>query len=109
MAEEQDQRGHGHDRADADIFRKEALEHHAAPPREGEPLRLSPTWTRWTFWLLAGACFTAVAYGIVGQVSEYATGPAVVRIEGKTDVTAQAAGVVASVHVQPGQHVAVDD
>ena len=94
---------------DADIFRREALEHHAAPPREGDPLRLSPAWTRWTFWLLVGSCVTALAYGIAGQVSEYATGPAVVRIEGKTDVTAQAAGVVASVHVQPGQRVAAGE
>ena len=94
-----------HHRPDGDIFRREAVEHHAAPPREGEPLRLSPAWTRWTFWLLAAACVIALIYGVVGEVSEYATGPAVVRIDGKTDVTAQAAGVVAAVHVHPGQRV----
>jgi membrane fusion protein (multidrug efflux system) len=99
----------GHARADADIFRREAIEHHAAPPRAGDPLRLSPSWTRWTFWLLVAACVTALAYGVAGEVSEYATGPAVVRIEGKTDVTAEAPGVVAAVHVQPGQRVAAGD
>jgi len=105
MADEQHPPAH----SDKDIFRKEAIEHHAAPPREGDPLRLTPSWTRWTYWLLAGACVTALAYGIAGEVSEYATGPAVVRIEGKTDVTAQAAGVVAAVHVQPGQRVAAGE
>ncbi len=91
--------------ADADIFRKEALEHHFRPQREGDVLRLSPRWTQWTFWLLVSACVVGLLYAIVGRVNEYASGPALVRIEGKTNVTAQAAGIVASVSVQPGQHV----
>lgn len=100
---------HEEPRGDADIFRREALEHHARPPKEGEVLRLSPSWTRWTFWLLAAACVIALAYGIAGNISEYATGPAIVRIDGKTDVTAQVPGVVASVDVQPGEHVKAGD
>jgi multidrug resistance efflux pump len=94
---------------DTDIFRREAIEHHARPPKEGEVLRLSPRWTRWTFWLLTAACVAALAYGIAGNLSEYATGPAIVRIEGKTDVTAQVPGVVASVEVQPGKRVEAGD
>jgi biotin carboxyl carrier protein len=96
-------------RPDGDIFRREALEHHSRPPREGEVLRLSPSWTRWTFWLLAAASVAALTYGIAGNISEYATGPAIVRIDGKTDVTAQMPGVVASVDVQPGQRVRAGD
>lgn len=92
-----------------DIFRREAMEHHVAPPREGDVLRLSPTWARWTYWLLCAACVAALGYAVLGQVGEYATGPAVVRIEGKTDVTAQAAGVVEAVAVEPGQRVAAGD
>jgi membrane fusion protein (multidrug efflux system) len=92
-----------------DIFRREALERHRRPRREGDVLRLSPGWTRWGFGSLAIACAAALTYGVVGQVSEWATGPAVVRIEGKTDVTAEAAGIVASVEVQPGQRVAAGD
>jgi multidrug resistance efflux pump len=97
------------DRGDADIFRREALEHHSRPAKEGEVLRLSPRWTQWTFWMLTGACVAAVTYGIVGNISEYATGPAIVRIDGKTDVTAEVPGVVASVDVQPGDRVKAGD
>lgn len=93
--------------AEPDIFRKEALEHHLRPPREGEVLRLSPSWTRWTFWLLVSACAVGLLYALVGQVNEYASGPALVRIEGKTNVTAEAAGIVASVEVAPGQRVEI--
>jgi membrane fusion protein, multidrug efflux system len=93
----------------ADIFRREALEHHNRPPREGDVLKLSPGWSRWTFWMLVGACLAALAYAILGEVGEYATGPAIVRIDGKTNVTAEAAGIVASVDVQPGQRVQAGD
>jgi multidrug efflux pump subunit AcrA (membrane-fusion protein) len=43
---------------------------------------------------------------VVGTVSEYAAGPALVRMEHRRDVMAQGAGVVATVEVQPGQRVA---
>src|SRR5262249_12441637 len=90
---------------DADIFRREALEHHTRPRHEGDMLRLSPSWTTWIYWLLIGIFVGGIAYAILGDVHEYATGPAVVRVEGKTDLTAKAPGVVASVEVQPGQRV----
>jgi biotin carboxyl carrier protein len=91
---------------DADIFRREALEHHARPRQQGDLLRLSPAWTRWVFWLLVAVFVVGGAYMVVGDLYEYASGPAVVRIEGKLDLTAKAPGVVGSVDVQPGQRVA---
>jgi membrane fusion protein (multidrug efflux system) len=91
---------------DADIFRREALEHHVRPRMEGDVLRLSPSWTTYTFWLLAAVFIGGIAYLVVGNIHEYATGPAVIRIEGKTDLTAKSPGVVASVDVQPGERVA---
>jgi membrane fusion protein (multidrug efflux system) len=48
---------------------------------------------------------SAIAYLAVGTLSEYATGPAVVRVEGRIDLTATAAGTVASLEAQPGQRV----
>jgi membrane fusion protein (multidrug efflux system) len=46
-----------------------------------------------------------IAWGWFGRVSEYATGPAVVRVDGRRDVTAKMAATVASVMVRPGEHV----
>jgi membrane fusion protein (multidrug efflux system) len=36
---------------------------------------------------------------------EYATGPAVIRVDGRTDLSVSSPGIVASVEVQPGQRV----
>lgn len=38
----------------SDLFRQEALEHHAGK-RAGEVLRVAPRWTGWLFWLLLGS------------------------------------------------------
>jgi membrane fusion protein (multidrug efflux system) len=88
------------------LFRAEALAHHAGQHHEGSLLRLSPSWTRWSFWLLVALFAAAGVYGVVGEVPEYATGPAIVRVDGRVDLTAKFGGTVALVHVQPGQRVA---
>ena len=89
------------------IFRKEALEYHQHYRRqEGDLLRLAPGWTRWTYWILVLMLGVGVLVCLVGTVSEYATGPALVRVDKRRDVMAQGAGVVATVEVQPGQRVA---
>jgi membrane fusion protein (multidrug efflux system) len=87
------------------IFRKEALDHHAAAEEGGSILRLSPAWTRWVFWLLLAVVGFYGALGIFGWMSEYASGPAVVRAEARVEVTALSAGRVTSVEVHPGQRV----
>jgi membrane fusion protein (multidrug efflux system) len=89
------------------IFRKEALEHYQQYRRqEGDVLQLAPGWTRWTYWGLMLMLGVGLLMCLVGTVSEYASGPALVRVERRRDVTAQGAGVVATVEVQPGQRVA---
>jgi membrane fusion protein (multidrug efflux system) len=87
-------------------FRQEAIEYHAGERREGALLRLSPGWTRWSYWLLVCMLVAAAAYGAIARVHEYASGPAVIRVEGRLDLTAKFDGTVATVSVQPGQHVA---
>jgi membrane fusion protein (multidrug efflux system) len=87
------------------IFRKEALEYYAGAREHGEVLRLSPSWTRWAFWLLLAAVGFYGAFGVLGWVSQYASGPAVVRAANRLEVTALSAGKVTSVEVQPGQRV----
>lgn len=87
------------------LFRPEALEHHNARRRHGALLDLTPKWTRWTFWLLLSLLVAMIAWAWLGRVSEYAAGPAVVRVDGRRDITAKMAATVANVMVRPGEHV----
>lgn len=91
----------------SDLFRKEALEYHqGSPDAAGSVLRLSPAWLRWSYWLLVVVALGAAVFATVGTVHEYAEGPAVIRVQGRTDLTAKTSGTVASVEVAPGQRVA---
>lgn len=88
------------------IFRKEALAYHQRGfQQEGDLLRISPLWAHWAYWLLVSVVAVGVFYCLVGSLYEYASGPAVVRIEGRTALTVPEAGIVASVEVHPGEHV----
>lgn len=64
------------------LFREEALLAAAATRIEGDVLRLSPAWTRWTYWLLVAAFAVSLAYGCFGVIHEHAGGPAVVLTAG---------------------------
>ncbi|WNG38070.1 HlyD family efflux transporter periplasmic adaptor subunit [Archangium violaceum] len=87
------------------IFREEALRHHAGAQEEGDLLRISPRWTRWTYWVLLALVLSAGLYSVFGTIPEYASGPAVVKVEGRSDLTPQQPGIVASVDVKSGQRV----
>jgi multidrug resistance efflux pump len=87
------------------IFREEALRHHEGAQQEGDVLRISPSWTRWTYWTLLGLLAAALAYSLLGTLPEYATGPAVVKVDGQSQLTVDAPGIVSSVEVRPGQRV----
>lgn len=91
------------------LFRAEALAHHDGERREGELLGLSIAWPRRAFTILAALVAVGIAFCVIGSVSEYASGPAVVRIEDRLDVTATFAATVAQVLVRPGQHVAAGE
>jgi membrane fusion protein (multidrug efflux system) len=88
------------------IFRKEALQQREGQRREGRLLRITPAWTEWAYWSVLGAVGCALLYCFVGRIGEYAAGPIVVRVEGRTDLTATSEEVVSTVEAQPGQHVA---
>ncbi|MGH9869342.1 MAG: efflux RND transporter periplasmic adaptor subunit [Candidatus Polarisedimenticolia bacterium] len=89
-----------------DVFRREALENLVqGRQRQGEPLRISPAWTGWTYWVLVAFFVIAVLFLLVGRIGEYAEGPAVVKIEGRREITAVTGGTVTSVDVQPGETV----
>ncbi|MCK4342137.1 MAG: hemolysin D [Phycisphaerae bacterium] len=87
------------------LFRREAVEHHASVGRSrGDLLRITPSWTRWTYWLLLLIVVGGLLYTVLGTVPEYAEGPAVIWRE-RTFVTATAAGTVAAIKVQAGDPV----
>ena len=90
-----------------DLFRAEALSFHDEGYQGGGAvLRISPEWIPAAYWLLLAVIAAGAAYGLFGTLTEYASGPAVVRLEGRTAVTAPTASTVATVNVQPGQRVA---
>jgi multidrug resistance efflux pump len=87
------------------IFRREALEHHIRGRAEGDILRFDTRWLTWTHRIVLLALAATLAYVVVFDVSEYASGKAFVRVEGRRAVTAAYSGTVEAVLVQPGQHV----
>jgi multidrug efflux pump subunit AcrA (membrane-fusion protein) len=88
------------------LFREEALRHvERGRGVEGDILRLSPAWTRWTYWLLVAAFALGGLYMVLGTVYEYAAGPAVIWVSGRSSLTATSAGTVETVEVRPGQRV----
>ncbi|MFP3939471.1 MAG: efflux RND transporter periplasmic adaptor subunit [Thermoanaerobaculia bacterium] len=88
------------------LFRVAALEAYRRRGEEGGALlRNAPGWTRWTYWIMVAGAVALVCFGLFGRVSEYAAGPAVVRMAGRTEVTAPVAAAVRSVTVAPGESV----
>jgi multidrug resistance efflux pump len=87
------------------LFRREAIEHQAARTARSEVLRIAPSATEWGMRLLLVAIAAALFFLVVGRVNEYATGPALVRIDGRTALSSSRAALVSSVEVKPGDKV----
>jgi hypothetical protein len=95
-------------RRDRDIYREEALEHHArGAPLEGHLLKSVSSWVKWVHGVAVGG-IVAVGLGLLMfmRVDEYASGAAVVRPRVQIALTAATAAVVRSVDVVVGQRVA---
>lgn len=86
-------------------FRERALRERDLTMTPLEPLRLTPAWTRWTWWLMMAALAAGLLALIFVRVPEYASGVAVIRAGGRTDVTATAGGTVSSLAVTPQSRV----
>ena len=86
------------------LFRQEAVRYIAGRD-EGDVLRLTDGFTRWTYWLLVAVFVTFVAYCALGTIYEYASGPAVVWMSGRVYITATVTGTVNTIDVRPGQRV----
>jgi len=90
---------------DARLFRREVVERTLRPKAQADPLRISPSWARWSYWVLVATLAAFLAYAWLGTVDEYASGVAVVETGGRADLTARTAGTVVGVDVAPGQRV----
>jgi len=89
------------------LFREQALRIHQEGMRiEGDLLRADPRWMQWTYRLLLAVLVATLLFSVLGTVREYASGPAVVRLGGRTDLRATAAGTVSEVAVVRGEPVA---
>jgi hypothetical protein len=89
-----------------DVFREEALDFHmTSAKKEGDLLRISPVWIDWASWLLLGLAGVGLLFLIFGRIHERSTGVAVVRLGGRSEITATAAGTVASIEAPPGTRV----
>lgn len=87
------------------LFRAEAVEFHRQGGARGDVVALTPRAFFFTHWLLLALCAAALWFACVGVIDEYATGPALVRIAGLHELTAQRAAVVSAVEVAPGDQV----
>jgi biotin carboxyl carrier protein len=87
------------------LFRAEPLRAHAAPGQRGDVVRVSPGWIRWAYWLLVVLMGASLVYLVVGEVDQYSTGPAIVRVHERTELAAQSSGPLLAVLVSAGQHV----
>ena len=91
----------------AGVFRRAALDHHSrGSERDGRPLELRPVWLDRVYSLLLALVVTALAFVLFGRHSEYAAGPAVVRVDQGLDVTSPIAGTAVGIEVAVGDQVA---
>lgn len=97
------------DKAPTTLFRPEAILHQRARAAESAILEIDPTATGWGFRLLYVALAAAVAFLTLGRLNEYATGPAVVQLDGRIPLTASQAAVVTKIEVHPGDAVREGD
>lgn len=88
-----------------DLFRAEALEAYLSRGKQGDVVRVSPTWVRWIYWPLLALLVAAGVFLVVGRVDQYSTGPAVVRTSERSEVNASVSGTVVEVEVETGQRV----
>jgi multidrug resistance efflux pump len=93
---------------DDELFRREAALAHAGD-RWGDVLRVTPGWVRWAYAALLVAVVAGGAFLVLGRVSTYARGAAVVRLRDRAEVTTGAAGNVGAIDVAVGQQVAAGD
>ncbi|MGE5180781.1 MAG: biotin/lipoyl-binding protein [Acidobacteriota bacterium] len=90
---------------DRELFRQEAIEHVVRRGMRGDVVRVHPAWVHAAYWMVVVSLLGAGAFMYFARVSQYAEGPAVVHVTGRSEVTAHEAGTVTSLEVAPNQEV----
>ena len=91
------------------FFRDEALSYHTASRAEGDVLRLPPTWVRWAYPFALLSLVAMVGFMWFFRARQFAEGPAVVRVDGRVDVTAPGVGTISGIEISAGQRVEAGD
>ncbi len=93
-------------RSETELFRTEALEHRdRGLATRSEPLRIAPPWLGKAYRAVQVACLAGLLALPFAGSSEFAVGPAVVRLQQRTEVRARAAGVLEALSVSSGDPV----
>ena len=88
-----------------DLFRAEAVSHHAHGDDHGDVLRYDQRWPRAVYSLVLLAATAGFLFVSLLGIDEYAEGPAVVQVDARRAVTATIAATVQTVEVKAGQEV----
>jgi membrane fusion protein (multidrug efflux system) len=91
------------------LFRPEAVAHHIRGEERADILAVDAAATAWGYRLIVAALVACVAFTALGRISEYASGPAVVRLDGRMMLSANQPAQVARVLVMPGDTVREGD
>lgn len=91
---------------DGSPFRKEAQDYHAdGRAGHGDVLRLSPVWLGRTYPVIILFFVALLMFLVLGRMSDYAEGPAIVHVEGGANVTSPVTAKVLEVLIETGQPV----
>ncbi len=90
---------------DGGLFRPEAVQDHAQAGSRGGVVRVSPAWVGYAYVAVVVFSLAAVVAMVVGRVDQYSTGPALVRVSGRTEVTADLPGTLEAIEVEVGDRV----
>jgi multidrug resistance efflux pump len=91
--------------AEAGLFRRQALEFHRRGGLRGDVLHITPGMLHAVSWLVFALAACGIAFVCTAEVKKYASGPAVVLLEERHDVTSNRGGVVAGIDARVGQRV----
>jgi biotin carboxyl carrier protein len=90
---------------DPGLYRAEAVALYSGAGRRGEVVRLESAALTWSYRLLVLLLLAGLAYVALVEIGDYADGPALVRLGGRTEVSAVESGSVAAVLVRPDEPV----
>jgi membrane fusion protein (multidrug efflux system) len=87
------------------LFRAEALQQFRWRGAQGAVLRSTPRAIRYAYAVVIAVVVGGLLFITLGKLNLYSTGPLVIRVDGRSELTALTAGAVAQVAVRPGQRV----